>query len=348
MIDLHDLATGTPLDAATQERLEQQLLADSLRATAFGIEPETVSAIVQQRVELLRSLYGEVCQRCQSVVQRQTDSLDILWNLWLPLALHLASQRQAIARPFIQGLLGGQGSGKTTLGAVLTLILRRLGYQTLSLSLDDLYKTHSERLQLRAIDARLIWRGPPGTHDIDLGIRVLDGLRQPSGGAIAIPRFDKSLHHGSGDRIDPELVTGVDIVLFEGWFVGVRPIDAALFATAPAPISTPADRAFAHDMNVQLSHYQPLWDRLDSLIVLHPTDYRLSKTWRKQAEQQMRAKGKAGMSDADIDAFVDYFWTALHPELFIQPLLHNPAIVDLVVEIDANHVPTAVYSPAAC
>jgi len=37
-----------------------------------------------------------------------------------------------------QGILGGQGTGKTTLAAMLSLILGQLGYHTLSLSLDDL------------------------------------------------------------------------------------------------------------------------------------------------------------------------------------------------------------------
>jgi glycerate kinase (EC 2.7.1.31) len=59
----------------------------------------------------------------------------------------------------------------------LTLILGKLGYSTVSLSLDDLYKTYADRQQLQKADPRLIWRGPPGTHDLELGIAVLDRLR---------------------------------------------------------------------------------------------------------------------------------------------------------------------------
>jgi len=262
-----------------------------------------------------------------------------LRRLWVPLALWLASRRQQGDRPWIQGILGGQGTGKTTMAAVLTMVLKHLGYTSLSLSLDDLYKTHADRLALRQQDPRLLWRGPPGTHDVALGIDVLDRLQQPTGEPIAIPRFDKSLHHGSGDRLAPEFVTAVDIVLFEGWFVGVSPIDPAVFETAPAPIVSEGDRAFARDCNARLLDYLPLWQRLDSLIVLYPTDYRLSKTWRKQAEQQMQASGKPGMGDAKIDAFVDYFWKALHPDLFIPPLITHSGTVEWVVEIDADHLP---------
>ena len=75
---------------------------------------------------------------------------------------------------------------------------------------------------------------------------------------------------------------------------------------------------------------------LDQLMVLYPEDYRISKQWRLQAEHQMKAQGKAGMSDAMIEQFVEYFWRALHPELFVTPLKANGDITDLVVEIDRN------------
>jgi D-glycerate 3-kinase len=212
------------------------------------------------------------------------------------------------------------------------------------LSLDDLYKTYSDRQRLRQADPRLIWRGPPGTHDVDLGIEVLDNLRRCSGVPVRVPRFDKSACGGAGDRTEPEIVEGADIVLFEGWFVGVRPIDPAAFDSAPAPIVTPADRAFARDMNAKLRDYLPLWERLDRLMVLYPVDYRLSVQWRKQAEHQMMAAGKSGMSDADIEEFVKYFWKALHPELFVKPLLNSPW-VDLAIEINPDRCAGAIYKP---
>ena len=95
-------------------------------------------------------------------------------------------------------------------------------------------------------------------------------------------------------------------------------------------------------MNEKLHHYLPLWQRLDSLIVLYPKDYRLSLEWRKQAENQMKARGKTGMADLQIEEFVNYFWKALHPELFIKPLIKSPS-VDLIIEINPNHSFGKVY-----
>lgn len=329
----------TDTDGLTQ--LAAQLLADRPRTAAFHITPTNIDALVHQQIQWLRSLHPQL-----AALSPTPDFLPTAWTLWLPLAHHLIQLRQTHNRPVIQGILGGQGSGKTTLGKILTAILTHLGYTTLSLSLDDLYKTQRDRLQLRAQDPRLRWRGPPGTHDVELGIQVLDRLRSAAPHqTVPIPRFDKSLWDGAGDRISPELATGVDIALFEGWFVGTRPLVTYDWTMAPDPILTEGDRAFAADCNQRLRDYLPLWERLDSLMVLHPQDYRWSKLWRQQAEHDLRQTGRSGMGDAEIEDFVDYFWQALHPDLFITPLVQQPGRADFIVDIDQNHCPGAVYPP---
>ncbi|MBD2023200.1 glycerate kinase, partial [Leptolyngbya sp. FACHB-711] len=249
-------------------------------------------------------------------------------------------------KTLILGILGGQGTGKTTLAAILTEILAEMELQVCRLSIDDLYKTYADRLQLQQFDPRYRWRGPPGTHDVSLGLSVLKQLRQVSPQhAVAVPRFDKSLHQGAGDRIVPERLTAADVVLFEGWFVGVRPIAPALFNHAPSPIISESDRTFARDINDRLQDYLPLWDELDRLIVLNPVDYRLTLQWRKEAEHMMKATGKPGMSDTEIEEFVQYFWRSLHPELFIPPLLSQPEWVDWIIELDENRLPISIYCP---
>ncbi len=358
---LHRWQAGGSEQAGDSEHLARWELANDLRSSsrasltdAFGISPDNAAEIVRRKTDLFFSLVGEL----HTFPLKSTVCLETLWNLWLPLAIQLSTEKQSLNRPLIQGILGGQGTGKTTLCEVLRVILRKLGYSTVSLSLDDLYKTYADRQQLQKADPRLIWRGPPGTHDIDLGISVLDELRgsptrelpavdAPNSDVlkpdiikqIEIPRFDKSARGGAGDRSQPELIFGADIVLFEGWFVGVEPIvDARLnefLAGAPFPIVTDADCQFARDMNAKLHDYLPLWKRLDRLIVLYPQDYRISQVWRNQAEQKMMAQGKSGMTEGEINRFVEYFWKALHPDLFIKSMVEGDR-VDLVVEVLGN------------
>jgi len=40
-------------------------------------------------------------------------------------------------------------------------------------------------------------------------------------------------------------------------------------------------------MSFNLKQYERLWNMLDSLVVLTPDDYNLSKIWRKEAEHKM-------------------------------------------------------------
>jgi D-glycerate 3-kinase len=342
----------------TEQRiyLASQLLHDDLKALAFGITRQNAAEYVDTHLKLMPDAYAKLLTRLPGLAQNRggthphgNRALDTMWNLWLPLATRLAAKQKEISRPYVQGILGGQGTGKTTLAIALTEILACMGLRCIGISIDDLYKTYAERQKLLEIDPRLDRRGPPGTHDVDLGIQVLDQLRQGvQAGAqatIDIPRFDKSAYGGAGDRTTPETTTGAEIILFEGWFVGAQPIDPAVFDHAPAPINTAADRQFAMDMNASLQDYLPLWQRLDSLIMLYPADYRYSKQWRQQAEQEAIASGNAGMSDEAVSEFVDYFWRALHPELFIMPLMRNAALVDLVVEINSEHQLDQIYSP---
>jgi D-glycerate 3-kinase len=319
-------------------------LANPQQANIWGITAINIQEKLQERSHLFLSSIDTIDQLFGQI----NHSWQLAWQLWLPLALQIAEKRQQLNRVLIQGILGGQGTGKTTLGKVLTILLTKLGYQTVSLSLDDLYKTYSDRQILQKQDRRLIWRGPPGTHDIDLGVNILEQCRQFSYSHqtnINIPRFDKSLHEGAGDRTTPAIINQVDIVLFEGWFVGVYPIDINTFALAPWPINTEADRQFARDMNTKLREYLPLWQKLDQLMILHPIDYRLSLTWRKQAEQEMIAQGKSGMTETTIEQFVQYFWQALHPLLFITPLLerHPHIPVNLIIEILPDHSVGRIY-----
>lgn len=98
----------------------------------------------------------------------------------MPLALELANLYRQKSHPIVIGILGSQGTGKTTITKILPLIWQYLNLSSVAISLDDLYKTYQDRKELLKLDSRLIWRGPPGTHDIKLGLDVLTALKKSS------------------------------------------------------------------------------------------------------------------------------------------------------------------------
>ena len=72
--------------------------------------------------------------------------------------------------PLIIGLGGGQGSGKTTITSILSLILKKyFKLKVFKISIDDFYKTRKERKTLSENKhPLLLTRGVPGTHDINI------------------------------------------------------------------------------------------------------------------------------------------------------------------------------------
>ena len=121
--------------------------------------------------------------------------------------------------------------------AALSAILRLAPYHLniVVLSIDDFYLPHDEQLALANAHShnRLIQhRGVPGTHDLNLGVSVLEALYL--GRPTLIPRYDKSAFSGQGDRTDPcswievnrPEHTPVDLVILEGWCVGFNALPA--------------------------------------------------------------------------------------------------------------------------
>lgn len=184
----------------------------------------------------------------------------------------------------------------------------------------------------------------PATHDVDLGIEIIEQLQQEKEN-VEIPRFDKSAYEGMGDRTRSEQVNKVDIIIIEGWFVGIVPVNEKVFDKAPFPLVTEDDRQFARDNNARLIEYLPLWAKIDYLMIFNPQQYQYSLQWRKQAEHLMISQGKTGMSDEQIEQFVYYFWQALHPEIYLPPLLSDAQKTDLVVEINFEHSVDRLYRP---
>lgn len=217
-------------------------------------------------------------------------------------------------RPFVLGICGAQGSGKSTLSDGLAERLRADGLSVAVLSLDDLYLTREQRQDLaRTVHPLLATRGVPGTHDVALGLAVLDGLAQP--GPVALPRFDKAVDTRAAE---PVRVEGpVDVVLFEGWCVGAVPQDAAALANPVNDLERTRDRdgRWRHYVNAALAgDYQRLFARIDALVLLAAPDFTIVRDWRIEQEESLRRTLRAAgrptdttMSDEQVAGFIQFY-----------------------------------------
>jgi D-glycerate 3-kinase len=246
-------------------------------------------------------------------------------------------------RPFVVGLCGAQGSGKSTVSARLQLRLEAAGLRTALLSIDDLYLPREEREALAArVHPLLRTRGVPGTHEVALGEQVLAALGRT--GRVALPRFSKEEDTRRPTADWPWVTAPVDIVLFEGWCVGALPQDEAALAEPVNALEAREDRAgvWRRWVNDRLAgEYQKLFARIDYLVLLAAPGFAVVSAWRREQEHKLRAALTAGgkglaatFDDAGVDRFIQFY-----QRITEHILTEMPGRADLCVALDAERRP---------
>ncbi len=236
-----------------------------------------------------------------------------------------ARLRPGARRPFVLGIAGAQGSGKSTIARALAA---RFGCPVLSL--DDLYLDGAARQRLaETVHPLLRTRGVPGTHDVAAGLAAIEALAH---GPALLPRFDKA-------RDEPgrlERVAGpAEMLILEGWCLGAQPQDAAELVTPINDLERmhDADGRWRRWVNAQLAGpYQALWARIDQLVFLKAPGFDVVADWR--IEQERAAHGP--MSDAEVRRFVQHY-----ERLTRHMLRHGHGWADLTLRLDADRRPRA-------
>ena len=213
-------------------------------------------------------------------------------NEWYqPLARELAVHHATAGRPLLVGLNGSQGSGKSTLSALLVQLLADVhGLRAIDLSIDDFSLSRRSRQALASkVHPLLATRGVPGTHDVSLLLETLQQLTRANA-AVVVPRFDKA----SDDRCpEPEWLAvsaPVDVVIVEGWCLGVpaqrgealhRPVNKLEAAEDP-------DGSWRRYINRQIhEQYQALYDLMDIWIMLQAPSFECVFQWRMEQETRL-------------------------------------------------------------
>jgi len=240
----------------------------------------------------------------------------------------------------VAGISGAQGSGKSTLSEALLDWFTGLGVPTALLSLDDLYCTRAERETLsRTAHPLFLTRGVPGTHDVALGLGVMDALAR--GDAARLPRFDKAADDRLPEEEWPRAPAGTRLLLFEGWCVGALPQpEAALLKPLNAleRNEDPDGRWRGYSQAVLAGPYQRLFGRLDLLVMLAAPCFEVVRDWRAEQEAELRARSVAGapgvMGEEGLDRFLQHY-----ERLTRHMLDEMPARADLVIRLAADRRP---------
>jgi len=270
--------------------------------------------------------------------------IDPRWisGLALPLLSRLERAAASGDRHLI-GLSALPGCGKSTLGRWIEAAGAAVQTPVAVVSIDDFYWPGE------LMEARLAgnpWQAPralPGSHDLALLHESLD--RWQASGRLQVPRFERSLRGGKGDRagwreLQPQ------VVVLEGWFLGVDPwsaqqeADAAAIAAASPLIPTPEELAYRPRIRAALHDYAPLWDRLTSLWHLQAPSTAATVPWKEQQDALMQRQTGVSMEAATFRQFVRMLQLAILPTA-----LQTIPRADTVVRLNANRRIEAIAVP---
>ncbi|PVH86041.1 D-glycerate 3-kinase [Cadophora sp. DSE1049] len=224
--------------------------------------------------------------------------------------------------PFIIGLNGVQGAGKTTLVTTLSSTLNSHGHRTLVCSIDDLYLTHTDQLSLAQdypLNPLVQHRGEPGTHDMGLARELFSALRE--GREVRVPEYDKSLFSGQGDRVDSSKWKVVNkpgeekiqVVIFEGWCVGFRALSDDEVRAKQKGESRTLSKHRIEDLlfvNERLREYEVVNETFDAFIHVDAEETEYVYKWRQEQEEALRRERGSGMSEEQVVRFVDGYYPA--------------------------------------
>ncbi len=336
---LHAVGKGIPLAELNARARHDLKQLEAATARFWGVSEE---ACLEAKCRHLQAVYFPFEAKCRQL-QIADSLLETLWRVYLPLAQWVVEQSKLSSNTvFVLGVNGAQGSGKSTLCALLQIILEAgFGQRVALLSLDDFYLTRAERQRLaHCVHPLLSTRGVPGTHEVVFACQVLASLQAADRQtATLLPVFDKALD----DRIPRErwpIFQGrPSIVLFEGWCVGAKP-------ESDKQLDKPVNRLEADEdpqgvwrryVNQALEQqYSHLFGSLDALLFLKIPNFSVVYAQRLEQEQRLKTVGKGRVGQRAMDAQALQRFIMHFQRLTEYMLAEIPTRADLILEIDGH------------
>ena len=214
----------------------------------------------------------------------------------IPISFWIANKSNR-KKPLIIGLSGGQGTGKTTIASILSLILNKyFKLKVFKVSIDDFYKTRNERKKLSEKKHPLLMtRGVPGTHDINIILDFFKKVKSNTFKNIRLPKFNKAIDDRCKKKQWYKINSKPDVIIFEGWCVGARAQNNNQLKKPINYLEKMKDQnlVWRKHVNSQLkTNYKRLFNHLNRVIYLRVKNFNQLQSWREKQEKKLRLKNK--------------------------------------------------------
>ncbi len=234
---------------------------------------------------------------------------------YIPISFWIEKKYKEKGKTLFLGISGGQGSGKTTVTAILKIILRKyFKRKVYTVSIDDFYKTLNERNQMsRTIHSLFKTRGVPGTHDINLIKKLFNFIKRNKFQEFKLPRFDKSIDDRFKKKYWNTIKKRPEILILEGWCIGAKPQSNYLIRKSINILERKEDKDFIwrNYVNKKLKmEYKKIFTMLDHIIFMKVPNFNMVFKWRLLQENKLKKKtylNRKIMSHIQIKRFVMFY-----------------------------------------
>jgi len=231
-------------------------------------------------------------------------------------------------------IAGSQGSGKSTLTAVLKLVLEKFyKKKVMLLSIDDYYLSKNKRLKLsKKIHPLLITRGVPGTHNIAALRKDIINFQKKKFPIVA-PLFNKLKDDISSKK---KIIKKAEILLLEGWCCGSTPINREYLFNNINHLESTLDKnkLWRQYYNSQLQKdYKKVFSLFDQQIYIQAPSFTYILKWRNAQEKSnaLKSKDEKFMKKTDLRKFIQHY-----EKLTKWMIKTMPAKADMLIKIDKN------------
>ena len=306
-------------------------------------------------MKVIDKCFDKVKKDCFKFIKSQETSTekfsnkeDMIKSFLIPVCFSIAKKTDN-KKPYLVGLAGGQGTGKTTISSIVKIILEKyFKLKVFKISIDDFYKTRKERLNLsKKIHPMLMTRGVPGTHDVQMILNFFKKAKNKNFKKIELPKFNKAIDDRAPKKNWYKIKEKPDVIIFEGWCVGAK---AELNKTLKKSINS-LEKAndqkltWRKYVNQQLkTNYKKLYSQLNCIIYLKAKNFGLLQKWRLKQEHKLwlnkkRVSSNKIMSKGDVINFMQTY-QRITENMFKK----MPKYASIVLNLNSNHqIKSAVY-----
>ena len=278
----------------------------------------------------------------QETVREKFKKKDLMIRSFLIPICFWISKKVKKKSPLIIGFAGGQGSGKTTISSILSLILKKyFKLKVFKISIDDFYKTKKQREILsKNKHSLLLTRGVPGTHDIKIMLDFFRKIKTKNFKSLKLPKFNKANDDRYKKKHWYKLKSRPDVVIFEGWCVGAKPQSLRLLKKPINAIEKAYDKSlkWRRFVNLQLkTNYKKLYSQLDSLLYLKVKNFNLLKKWRIKQEEKLwlKAKSRKNLKIMNKKEVINFMQT--YQRITEQMFKDAPKYSSIIMNLNKNH-----------